>query len=468
MSGTAPPTTDKSTFKVIVVGGGLSGLATAHALERAKKEQGANVQVTVYEQRKEESEFSRYPVHLIPDGRSALQAILSKEEYTRLLALSPANFTHGGITIFTPGLSRLFGIKRYEGELPSWVGRGTLKEILREGVGMVRGKRAVRVRKLGEAEGEGRKEVVFDDGSKEVCDLVVGADGLGSTLRAQLSPNHTRFPLLPFIIIQLKLATPLAAIAPIADPAGINMLLGAHDTSLLLVPFAGRALPKMTKGAALKGQSPFDDPDDSVLAVQDALTKTGPDAPGYTFAILTVPAFAGWEDLMPGAWVRRVVDILQRDKTAPEVVRAFEDDVVPGTVGAWQVVSTEEGNAVPWGGGRVVLVGDAAHAMPPTAGGGGSSALKDGELLAKAILSSTELGGEAGPLDTLLPAFHAEMITRSHGLMNDARRRLYLSCKSGLRVYTRMILLKVMDWLWPLANWVLNRGREGAKKTNRA
>jgi 2-polyprenyl-6-methoxyphenol hydroxylase-like FAD-dependent oxidoreductase len=86
----------------------------------------------------------------------------------------------------------------------------------------------------------------------------------------------------------------------------------------------------------------------------------------YVVANITVPAFAGWEDLTETAWIEHITRLLRSDNAHSGLIRAFEGDVIPGTVGAWQIVSCGE-RRVPYGacGGRVVLIGDAAHAMPP-------------------------------------------------------------------------------------------------------
>jgi hypothetical protein len=197
-----------------------------------------------------------------------------------------------------------------------------------------------------------------------VLTILTGADGLGSTLRAQLYPEYARFDMLPYIVVQSKLSTPHASL-PLLDPQGINMALGYKGYSLLLVPFSGEPLPPYP--GPDDSNSPFSDPEEirhsDVTTIQKALD--GP-TPEYVFANITVPAFAGWEDLTETAWIEHITRLLRSDNAHSGLIRAFEGDVIPGTVGAWQIVSCGE-RRVPYGacGGRVVLIGDAAHAMPP-------------------------------------------------------------------------------------------------------
>ena len=57
--------------------------------------------------------------------------------------------------------------------------------------------------------------------------------------------------------------------------------------------------------------------------------------------------------------------------------------------------------AAPWNRGRVVLIGDAAHACPPTLAQGGAQALEDAAVLAELLLASDSLD------DGLWDSFHA-------------------------------------------------------------
>jgi hypothetical protein len=62
-------------------------------------------------------------------------------------------------------------MRQYEGQQPQFAHRWLLREILIEGVNVQRGRRVTRV---DYETGEGWAEVVFDDGSKDSADLVVG------------------------------------------------------------------------------------------------------------------------------------------------------------------------------------------------------------------------------------------------------------------------------------------------------
>jgi hypothetical protein len=188
-------------------------------------------------------------------------------------------------------------------------------------------------------------------------------------LRGQLYPSYARFGTLPFIVVQCKLSTRRSSL-PLLDDKGINMALGSKGYSVLLVPFHGERLPSYTRPNGEESDGPFADPPSTSAApcpeLNEVITALDSPAPEYIFANTTLPHFVGWEDLTDPAWVEHITRVLRSDGAHPDLISAFEKDVIPGTVGAWKIVSCGS-NAVPFGGcgGRVVLIGDAAHAMPP-------------------------------------------------------------------------------------------------------
>lgn len=70
-------------------------------------------------------------------------------------------------------------MRQYEGQQPQFIHRWLLRDILSEGVSVQGGKRVVRVNNDGPG---GRAELVFEDGSKESADLVVGASSVNPQL----------------------------------------------------------------------------------------------------------------------------------------------------------------------------------------------------------------------------------------------------------------------------------------------
>lgn len=165
-------------MKVIIVGGGISGLATYHALQTYLP---SNVSVKVYES---------YPspdtttssigggIGIIPNGVRALNAISRASVlYLRARGNACPYFTirnQNGAT-----LGQLGGL-----DDRILISRASVHEALLLGIpdGIIKwGRKVVEVKETADA-----AQVVFEDSTVETCDLVIGADGIKSVCRQAL------------------------------------------------------------------------------------------------------------------------------------------------------------------------------------------------------------------------------------------------------------------------------------------
>ncbi|WVQ66820.1 uncharacterized protein L199_005011 [Kwoniella botswanensis] len=416
--------TDKK-CKVLIVGGGIAGLAAAHYLERAKKEGWAppSLQVTVYERNEEDNDSVKYPMQISPDARSALQKILSTQAYSNLTTQSNYGITHGGVNILNPDLSHLFSNIKYQNEQPQ--------------------KKSSEGQRI-----EAKVEVVFEDGANELADLVIGADGIGSIVRSQIHPSFPHIPLLPYVMIPFKLATPIAKLPLQLNKDCQNIIFGSRSNCLHIIPLHGTDLPHMTPRSAmtLSEQGPFAEPDQTVLKVQDALEDH---QTGYVlvrmFLNVSAEGAAGWEDLTEGAWIDKILDILKKDGTNKGLLEIIENDLIPGTISSTGVVSGAPGKHVPYKDGKVFLIGDAAHAVPPTNGNGGAAALLDAQGIVETLLTCSELGPGDAPLTSLLPETYHQSLIRSEAYLKESLHLLENSTTSGWSGFIQKSRLKLMD-----------------------
>src|SRR5687768_6752807 len=165
-------------FTVAIAGAGLSGLCLAQYLMRA------GIDVHVYE--RDPGPFVRrqgYRLILDRYGLQALRESLPVPLYRLALATSDEP---GGHLRFTDSRLRDAFTITFKDELHATrqVDRLTLRSILQSGLdGRIHyGKAAVAV----DSRGPGRLRLRFSDGGAAAANVVVGADGVGSALRAQL------------------------------------------------------------------------------------------------------------------------------------------------------------------------------------------------------------------------------------------------------------------------------------------
>ncbi|HEY7143537.1 MAG TPA: FAD-dependent monooxygenase [Streptosporangiaceae bacterium] len=204
-----------------------------------------------------------------------------------------------------------------------------------------------------------RVSVTFSDGSSGRYDLVVGADGIYSTVRAQLISQA------PPRYAGLVAWRAVAGTRP-DGVTGVTILVG-EGSFAGLVPVGG----SRTYGFAAVSGERFDDPAAGRLArLRDRFGGFGGPVPAFLAAL----EHDGQLHSGPIEWVE-----LDR-----------------------------------WHTGRVVLIGDAAHASTPHLGEGGSMALEDALVLAAELRA-------ADTVEQALPAFAARRRPRVRWVQEQSR-----------------------------------------------
>lgn len=190
--------------------------------------------------------------------------------------------------------------------------------------------------------------VVLRDGESLKADLIVGADGIKSMIRnvvvgEEMKPQPTGLSAYRLLIPASDI--PLDEIPPGAlrmeDPVGTSMIVG-HDKRVIMGP--GR-------GGKLLG---------IVALVPDESTEESPQDDSWTRPGSKADLLAAFADFPP--WIRAIFD------------QAPENDI-----SLWQLRDIDALRT--WTKGRVMIIGDAAHAMLPTQGQGASQAIEDAEAL---------------------------------------------------------------------------------------
>lgn len=312
MSPSRPP-------RVVVIGGGIGGLAAAAALHRTGR------QVTVLE-RARSLEPVGAAISLSPNALRALD-VLGIGDAIRDLAAWQGD---GGLR--TPGgrwLTRTdaaAAAQRFGGPLVL-LHRATLIE----GLAALLPPEAVRTTAAATLTDPGddhRPALVRTSDGEFEADLVVAADGIHSAARRTLFPGHPGPVYSGFTTWRVLIPVPGAEFA-------------SHETW-------GRG--------SLWGTHPLKD--GRVYAYAAAMTPAGQQAADDERAEL-LRRFGHWHEPIPAVLAAaRPEDVLRHDvHHIAEPLPAFHR-------------------------GRVALLGDAAHAMPPTLGQGGNQAVEDAVVLA--------------------------------------------------------------------------------------
>ena len=321
-------TFDRMRIRTMVIGGGIGGTATALALHKA------GTDVVVHEAHPGSAEDLGAFLTLASNGMRALAQLDAGA------AVRAVGFPLRSMRVLDATGGELARVPLGEADDPllrfRCVRRGDLNaalqtEAVRRGIDVRHGVRLTSVE-----EGPGGVTARFSDGGSTTADLLVGADGLHSTVREMIAPGvRPRY-------------------------AGQRVFYG----------YTGAARPS---GAA-----------EQITMVRGSRAAFGyavsPDGETYWFArVADVPPKA------PGGWREPLVELLREDAgPAADIVAATQDDVLV-TDAAEIPVGT------PWRSARALLVGDAAHAASPATGQGASMALEDAVVLAKSLRDTPDL-----------------------------------------------------------------------------
>lgn len=338
---------EEETGKVIVVGGGIGGPAAAIGLRQL----GYDVAV-----------FEQAPV-LEPVGaalslwKNALDALAELGLWQQLENASLPE-VHGGVWNWDGELlveADAAGLKRRFGRTLAAVHRADLQETLAAGLG--EGQMTLGRQCIGFEQDADGVTVRFADGGEERADLLIGADGLHSAVRAQL---HGERPPRYAGYTAWRAVIPFTGVLRTGESWG----RGARHGRLPLPGgrvywFATRNEPEGEHG------------------------KSGEKA-----ALLAT--FAGWHEPVEALiWATDEGDILRNDIYDRPPLET-------------------------WGSGRVTLLGDAAHPMTPNLGQGAGQALEDAVVLRNCVR-------EQGLTPAALRTYEARRIRRTASIVRASR-----------------------------------------------
>jgi salicylate hydroxylase len=342
---------------VAIIGGGIGGLALAHGLTRA------GIAAHVYERTQQRTDWLQgYRIHVNPAGADALRGCLPPDNWARFLdTVSGDNDGFGFLTDRCTELLTLAAAEINTGDGRHYgASRHRLREVLLAGLdGVVHHGREFTHYKV---DGD-RVTAVFADGSTADADLLVGADGANSRVRAQLLPHA----------------------AGRAD-TGVVAVAGKHPLTALPEVLISRVNMVIPRGPGSLFTAPW----------QPTSAEAGYVLWGFADAAGRFPAdVASWD----GPALQSLVASRMADWS--DVFGRLIGGSDPATVNALRVKSAIPVD--PWPTGRVTLLGDAIHNMTPMAGIGANTALRDADLLRRRLAAG-------GPLMDAVAGYEREML----------------------------------------------------------
>ena len=373
----------------------MAGLGLAHGLTKY------GVDVVAFESRPDLA-TSGYRLHMNADGGAALRFLLRADAFSAYQQTSRRNPRRHVLAMVDENLDEVatrphIGPPNDRLVPHTAVNRLTLRQILASGLG-----ESVQfgARVAGFVEDSDGVTVRLVDGTEVRGDVLVAADGMRSQVRNQLlgapvfrdSGEATIYSRVPFSMLG-DLDLP-----PVLED-GFVLAADAVGHELTFGPFAPRRPIRDVQRDLLPDTELTDV--DPYLQVTVSAPAAGPNA----FACGSI--FEASPE-QTHEYMRRHV----RDWSP--TVRDIVDRVELKSISAVPIRGIETTPA--WASGRVTVVGDAIHGMPPTFGAGANTALKDAAYLLEHLLrvvDGAELLQEIG-------AYEAEMRAYSYPIANAA------------------------------------------------
>jgi 2-polyprenyl-6-methoxyphenol hydroxylase-like FAD-dependent oxidoreductase len=361
---------------VLIVGAGIGGLCLAQGLKQA------GISVAIYE--RDASAHSRhqgYRLSIKEYGSQALRDCLPRRLFDLCLATSIKTATR--MVFMDHQLQQSFAKSLPHSPASDASGFGvnrlTLREILLAGLDD-----AVHFGRTFErfaSAGNGQVRAYFADGSAAEGDLLVGADGTHSAVRACLLPDAQVDDLRTIIYGKTPIAAGTLDWLPDELVDSFNRVNGPGGLALSVATCrawepAPHAAARLAPTLALTNVRDY-------LAWTLSLAGEAENADGPTLHRRAADTVHDWHPA-----VRRLI------------AEADIPTIFPITITSAQPVE-------PWQTSNVTLLGDAVHTMSPGRGEGANTALRDAALLRRALL---DVMAHGAPLIEANARYQAEML----------------------------------------------------------
>ncbi|CAG8451594.1 23191_t:CDS:2 [Gigaspora rosea] len=308
--------------------------------------------------------------------------------------------------------------------------RNKLREVLLEGADIQWGKKCI-----GYEESDDGVWALFEDGTREFGDLLIGADGINSPIRKQKVPNLEIFDNgVTCVTVDFAIPKNLAnQLMSIYSNSIIQESLGQngdfHFSSFRLIPIDQSDEPTYRTTLAYVYPTKFDindkisiNDDDPGSVIKHIISKIKQLRPPCDLTNLLIELFS-------------IVPLSHPGEKYP-----FRTYIPPRR---FQFLDVYPLSVPPWKNDRIFLLGDAAHAMNPILGLGANHAIQDAELLTKELLNYNN-----DNLVECIRQYNEQMRTRSSkGVMES--RNMILNHKESvgyLGLLVRYSIFRVINF----------------------
>jgi 2-polyprenyl-6-methoxyphenol hydroxylase-like FAD-dependent oxidoreductase len=368
------------TATALVIGGGIAGPVAAMALRKA------GIEAVVYERFDQPADGIGGMIGLAPNGANALGSIGLKDAVLKIgdpvQSMIMRSWTGKRLAEFgsaggPPVLHTIWRSELY---------RVLEQEATSRGVKIEYGKRLTGVEDTGDG-------VIahFADGTSATGDILIGADGIRSTVRTLIDPQAPQPRYTGLISFGGRPVVPLSVPS---THGSLNMFYGKKAVFAYGVDDGGNA--------GWFVNLPSKEP----MSLQDARAVGASE------------------------WLRRLTEVFGEDRSpAVEILTASDPDelIIVGGVYDLPEIPT-------WSKGRIVLIGDAAHATSPSSGQGASIAIESAIQLARCLRDAPTLHEALSAYEILrrprvrriIAAGHKTDSTKTPGPLARALRDMFL------------------------------------------
>ncbi|HTU95810.1 MAG TPA: NAD(P)/FAD-dependent oxidoreductase [Solirubrobacteraceae bacterium] len=355
-----------SRLHVLIAGGGLSGLCLAQGLV------GAGVSCAVYERDSDLRRRTGYRITINGDGGNALEQCLPPDLYELYMQCS-RNTPRRKVSVVINDRCKELSTAPHlgppnDGPRPhTAIDRLTLRQILSARLGGVLHTGAAATG--WERDGD-RVRLHLAEGASAEGDVLVGADGVNSVIRAGLMPEvevidtgvrglgiFMRSPLTPEIHDALPPIL-LDGFVIAADRRGVTLVMGPMDSRRPAEEAAADVAPDVVL-----------DPVAPYMMLSGALLPGTP-----------IPHPGEWNEETPRVMHEQMIEAVAGWHPA---LRGLVERIDRDTMFATHFKRLDPTPA--WAPSNVTVTGDAIHAMLPTFGMGGNTSLRDAAILAASL-----------------------------------------------------------------------------------